>query len=223
MCGEIACRERCDGARVGAGYLGAGTELENGKHVGEIVAKDVARDRDGVEALHRPVHRGFDGVGRLLDRDVEAGGVVEREVLLNLGQQRPVVRTLLQTASRPSPIGGPRANQQTSRPKKKRGKGRYESPYRDATVFGRLGCVQRKMIEEGNRGWRNRFQNGCRRLPTSSSQKMVASPVARARETASRTQSLIGASFVWHIRQTSPFLTACSNTRLSDVMSVTRT
>ena len=111
MCGEIARRQRCDGAHVGAGYLGASTELENGEHVGEIVAEDIASDRDGVEALHRPVHRGLDGVGRLLDRDIEASGVVEREVLLNLGQQRTVVRTLLQTASRPPRIGGPRADQ----------------------------------------------------------------------------------------------------------------
>lgn len=37
-----------------------------------------------------------------------------------------------------------------------------------------------------------------------SSQKMAGLPVARARLTAKRTQSLIGASLVWHIRQISP-------------------
>lgn len=34
--------------------------------------------------------------------------------------------------------------------------------------------------------------------------------MALARETASLTQSLIGASLVWHIRQMSPASTACS-------------
>mmetsp|Transcript_23885 Transcript_23885/g.47535 ORF Transcript_23885/g.47535 Transcript_23885/m.47535 type:complete len:204 (-) Transcript_23885:1129-1740(-) len=37
-----------------------------------------------------------------------------------------------------------------------------------------------------------------------SSQKMVRAPEARARETARRTQSRMGSSFVWHMRQMSP-------------------
>ena len=47
-----------------------------------------------------------------------------------------------------------------------------------------------------------------------SNQKIAGLPVARARATASRTQSLIGASFVWHMRQMSPASTVCSNTAL---------
>ena len=44
-----------------------------------------------------------------------------------------------------------------------------------------------------------------------SSQKTAGAPVARARPTASRTQSATGASLVWHARQTSPGSTSCSS------------
>ena len=40
--------------------------------------------------------------------------------------------------------------------------------------------------------------------PVSSSQNTAGAPVARARVTASLTQSRIGTSLVWHIRQMSP-------------------
>ena len=46
--------------------------------------------------------------------------------------------------------------------------------------------------------------------------------MARARLTASFTQSWIGASFTWHIRQISPFSTLCSK-RVAPVSSTTRT
>ena len=55
-----------------------------------------------------------------------------------------------------------------------------------------------------------------------SSQNVVGSPVARARATARRTQSLIGASLVWHIRQTSPCWTACSKYGAPEELSTTR-
>tara|TARA_B100000780_G_scaffold36732_1_gene22868 strand:+ start:62 stop:349 length:288 start_codon:yes stop_codon:yes gene_type:complete len=48
----------------------------------------------------------------------------------------------------------------------------------------------------------------------SSSQKMVGTPVARARDTARRTQSRIGSSLVWHIRQISPASTSCESRAL---------
>ncbi len=48
----------------------------------------------------------------------------------------------------------------------------------------------------------------------SSSQNTAGSPVARARVTASLTQSLIGASLVWHMRKMSPAPTVCSRTTL---------
>ena len=44
-----------------------------------------------------------------------------------------------------------------------------------------------------------------------SNQKTAGVLVAFALETANLTQSLIGASFTWHILKTSPLLTACSN------------
>ena len=44
----------------------------------------------------------------------------------------------------------------------------------------------------------------------SSSQKIAGAPVARARVTASLTQSRIAASLVWQARQMSPGCTSCS-------------
>ena len=44
----------------------------------------------------------------------------------------------------------------------------------------------------------------------SSSQNTAGAPVARARVTASFTQSRIGTSLVWHVRQMSPADTSCS-------------
>ena len=44
----------------------------------------------------------------------------------------------------------------------------------------------------------------------SSSQNTAGAPDARARPTASRTQSRTGSSFVWHMRKMSPTLTGCS-------------
>lgn len=56
----------------------------------------------------------------------------------------------------------------------------------------------------------------------SSSQKTAGSPVARARVTASFTQSRIGASLVWQARKMSPADTACSMTA-SPLASTRRT
>ena len=56
----------------------------------------------------------------------------------------------------------------------------------------------------------------------SSSQKTAGSPVARARDTASFTQSRIGMSLVWHMRKMSPASTGTSNT-VSPAAPVTRT
>ncbi|KAG1316881.1 hypothetical protein G6F63_015893 [Rhizopus arrhizus] len=47
-----------------------------------------------------------------------------------------------------------------------------------------------------------------------SSQNTAGVLLRRARSTASFTQSWIGASLVWHMRQMSPASTACSNTTL---------
>ena len=44
----------------------------------------------------------------------------------------------------------------------------------------------------------------------SSSQNTAGAPDARARPTASRTQSRIGSSFVWHMRKMSPAPAGCS-------------
>ncbi len=56
----------------------------------------------------------------------------------------------------------------------------------------------------------------------SSSQKIAGEPVARARVTASLTQSRIGSSLVWQARQMSPGFTSCSRTTLPS-WSTTRT
>ena len=56
----------------------------------------------------------------------------------------------------------------------------------------------------------------------SSSQNTAGEPVARARSTASRTQSATGASFVWQPRQRSPGSTSCSSSALPSASS-TRT
>ncbi|MNV64809.1 hypothetical protein D3C71_1574710 [compost metagenome] len=55
-----------------------------------------------------------------------------------------------------------------------------------------------------------------------SSQNTAGVLLRRARLTASLTQSWIGASLVWHMRQMSPVCTACSKTTLP-ASSVTRT
>ncbi|MNQ91608.1 hypothetical protein D3C85_1069980 [compost metagenome] len=55
-----------------------------------------------------------------------------------------------------------------------------------------------------------------------SSQNTAGVLLARARLTASLTQSWIGASLTWHIRQMSPVSTACSS-RTWPLSSVTRT
>ena len=56
----------------------------------------------------------------------------------------------------------------------------------------------------------------------SSSQKTAGSPVARARDTASFTQSRMGTSLVWHMRKMSPAATGTSKTTPPSA-SVTRT
>ena len=56
----------------------------------------------------------------------------------------------------------------------------------------------------------------------SSSQKIAGVVVSRARATARRTQSWIGASLVWHMRQMSPASTSCSSS-VSPASSTTRT
>ena len=57
---------------------------------------------------------------------------------------------------------------------------------------------------------------------SASSQNTAGSPVARARVTASFTQSRIGTSLVWQARQMSPALTSCSRSASPDP-STTRT
>ena len=52
----------------------------------------------------------------------------------------------------------------------------------------------------------------------SSSQNTAGSPVARARVTASLTQSRIGTSLVWHMRKMSPAATGCSSTTVAGVV-----
>lgn len=57
---------------------------------------------------------------------------------------------------------------------------------------------------------------------SSSSQNTAGTPVARARVTASLTQSWIGRSLAWHMRKMSPAPTTCSSTT-SPLPSRTRT
>lgn len=57
----------------------------------------------------------------------------------------------------------------------------------------------------------------------SESQKMAGAPELRARTTASLTQSWMGLSFVWHMRQMSPVLTSWVKTTESSPRSTTLT
>ena len=72
-------------------HLGARAQLEDREEVGEVVTQDVARDRDGVLAgadlLEAEGHR----VDGREDLDLEALGVVLRQVLLDLGDDLGVV------------------------------------------------------------------------------------------------------------------------------------
>ena len=75
--------------------------------------------------------------------------------------------------------------------------------------------------------WSSRYVSTFLRISTScarvrSSQNTAGAPVARARSTASRTQSRTGASLVWHARQMSPASTSCSISVLP-ALSTTRT
>ena len=81
---------------------------------------------------------------------------------------------------------------------------------------GRLGDRQDLDLQarrcRARRGRRATFSStsaSCARV--SSSQNTAGAPVARARSTASRTQSRIGASLVWQARQMSPASTSCSS------------
>ena len=60
----------------------------------------------------------------------------------------------------------------------------------------------------------------CARL--ASSQKTAGAPVARARRTASFTQSRTAASFVWQPRKMSPSSTRCSRSVAPEASSTTR-
>ena len=76
-------------------HLGARAEFHDGEQVGEVIAQHVAGDRNGVFT--------FAGTGKRVktrslgrhDLDREAGGVVLGEVLLHLGDDLRVVRTVL--------------------------------------------------------------------------------------------------------------------------------
>jgi hypothetical protein len=76
-----------------------------------------------------------------------------------------------------------------------------------------LGVVLGEVL---SRPWRSGCAS-CARL-ASSQNTAGCSPVRRARFTASLTQSRIGASLVWHMRQMSPALTACSISTLPAVV-----
>ena len=65
-----------------------------------------------------------------------------------------------------------------------------------------------------------RISASCARV--SSSQNTAGAPVARARSTASRTQSATAASLVWQPRQMSPGSTSCSSS-VAPEPSTTRT
>mmetsp|Transcript_13231 Transcript_13231/g.33990 ORF Transcript_13231/g.33990 Transcript_13231/m.33990 type:complete len:569 (+) Transcript_13231:365-2071(+) len=75
-------------------HLGAGAELNDGEEVRQVVAQHVAGHADGVEAGARAgaalLHRRH----RVRKRDVQAGGVVLREVLGAQRNQLRVVRAL---------------------------------------------------------------------------------------------------------------------------------
>eukprot|EP01035_Chromulina_nebulosa_P009588 gene9588-12935_t len=85
-----AVHERDDGE-----HLRAGADFENREEVGEVVAENIARDADRVLAGLEADEGGLAGGGRGHDLEVEAGGVVLREVGFHLGDELRIVGALL--------------------------------------------------------------------------------------------------------------------------------
>ena len=75
-------------------HLGAGAQLHDREQVGQVVAQDVAGDRDGVQAADHALQRVAHGAHLRHDLDVQAGGVVVLQVGLDLLDQLVLVRTV---------------------------------------------------------------------------------------------------------------------------------
>ena len=92
---------------------------------------------------------------------------------------------------------------------------------RAASATGRISICRSSVSSSASaRSTFLRISASCARL--SSSQNTAGAPVARARSTASRTQSATAASLVWQPRQMSPGSTSCSSS-VSPEPSTTRT
>ncbi len=72
-------------------HLRAGTELEDRKQVSEVVAQDVAGDRDGVLSGARSREREPGGGGDVEDLDLQAAGIQLVERTEDLAQHLRVV------------------------------------------------------------------------------------------------------------------------------------
>ena len=90
-------------------HLRAGSDLENGEEVGQIVAKDVAGDRDGVEPSANPAERVPHGLHRRHDLDDQTIRVVILEVEQNLLDDVDVVSPVAVEPEHGRRTSGPRA------------------------------------------------------------------------------------------------------------------
>ena len=86
---EAAARHQRDDGE----HLGARAELKDGKEVGEVVAKDVARDRDGVVTLADPLEAQLGRSGRSEDGELQTGRVILAQVGRDLLDELGIVRT----------------------------------------------------------------------------------------------------------------------------------
>ena len=75
-------------------HLRRGAQLQDGEQVGVIVTQHIAGHRDRVLAAANPRNRHLGGLNRRLDGNVQASGVVIRQILLHQPLDVPVVGPL---------------------------------------------------------------------------------------------------------------------------------
>mmetsp|Transcript_48950 Transcript_48950/g.106433 ORF Transcript_48950/g.106433 Transcript_48950/m.106433 type:complete len:230 (-) Transcript_48950:341-1030(-) len=85
-----SCQKRDNGE-----HLGARPELNDRKEIRVVISEDVAGDRNGVQALARPLYRDAASVLRGHDFDVQAFRLVHWQVLLHLADHDGIMSPVL--------------------------------------------------------------------------------------------------------------------------------